>query len=115
MALKKPGSGEQTTPRAPHIDPGHFRDLYPVTFDTLWGSMWDDGSPRLPARLSLMAYARRLQAQVDLGGTNLMVRVELGEPGCLWDALEAFLATDPIPWETNPWLGSDGKPVKKKG
>lgn len=108
MAIRKPESGEKSVSKRPHVDSGDFVELYPVTADVLWGSSWEDGTARLPSKLSVYVFMGRLMAQIDLADTGMMVRMEVPGPLVLWDALEAFLTGDPVPWEENPWLKNKG-------
>lgn len=105
MRMNRPseGDGSPSTPSRPHADPGSFGTGYPRCAELLASSSWSDGTPKKPARVSLSIYGGRWQVQADLIGTALMLRVETPEPGLMWDALEAVLALETVPWERNPW------------
>ena len=95
----------------PHAESSELARSHPRLAEAFTSSIWSDGTSKKPARLSLSIYGRRWVAQLDLIGTGLMVRVELPDPVLLYDALEAVLSLETVPWEKNPYL--DVTPPRK--
>jgi hypothetical protein len=114
MDLPKMGDGNPSLPKPPHADPGSFALGYPRCAEALASSSWSDGTPKKPARASLTIFGGRWQGQLDLVGTALMLRFEVPEPGLFWDALEAILAAETVPWEKNPWVKTEPSKNGKK-
>lgn len=104
-------AGGNQLPSPPHCDCAEFAKTHPRLAEAFVASVWSDGSPKKPARLSLGIYGRRWIAQLDLVGTGLMLRVEIPDPVLIYDALEGLLNMETVPWEKNPYL--DAKPAGK--
>lgn len=111
MVLPKLEGGENSPNKPPHADPGTLSKTHPRLAESLCSSTWDDGSPKRPARMSLSIYGGRWQVQLDLIGTRLMISVEVPDPILAYDALEAALSLQVVPWQVNPWA-KDEAPKK---
>lgn len=116
MPISRPSVPEDggISPRPPHADPGEWARSYPKLAAVVTEASWSDGTAKRPARLSLAIYGGRWVVQCDLVGVGLTLRVEVPEPALAWDALEAALSADPVPWQPSPYVAVD-PPQKGKG
>lgn len=112
--MRKPqtvdGSAPNTSP--PHCNPGELAKHHPKLADALARSTWEDGTPKRPAEILLSVKGRSMFATLRLKGTGYQLEVELPDPLLIWDALEAVLSLETVPWAVNEW---DAVPTPKKG
>lgn len=102
-------------PSLPHADLGEFAVGYPRLAEWWGSSSWSDGSDKKPAVVRLSLYMGKPWVQMSILGTGLMLRAQLPDPRLWADALEALLATSPVPFEKDPWNPKDPPGGEKKG
>lgn len=103
--MRKPEkSGSQvgaSTP--PHANPGELARQAPRVAESLTRSTWEDGTKKKPAELLLKIRGNAWYAVLKLIGTGLQVEVEIPEPLLVFEALEAVLALETVPWTDNEY------------
>lgn len=112
---KKPEAGGEGRPKPPHADPGQFGSDYPALAWYMSASAWPDGTTKNPGRVEVSCFAGKWQATLKIPALGLMLRIEIPDPLFVYEALDAVLRLENIPWIVDQWSGTgDSKKGQKK-
>lgn len=102
MPLDLPSAG-QGLPSIPHAELSEFQTGYPRLAEWWAASSWSDGSFKKSAVIRLSLYQGVIWVELQVLGSGLRLRAQVPDPRLWADALEALLATSPIPFERDPY------------
>lgn len=110
----KPGGPSSDKPKRPHASCPQFEASTPALAWWLCASSWSDGSPKKSGRVSLNVFKDAFQVTFCALGTGLRLVLEIPSPEYLWEALDAALRMEVIPWEEDPFNPAVGAVKGKK-
>lgn len=104
---RKPDGPSPGALTPPHADPGSFASEYPALAWYLSASQWPDGSAKPAARIELTVYLGKWQATLRVSKLPVMLRVEVPGPEYLFEAVDAALRLETVPWTPDPFFKPD--------